>query len=139
MSPVLQTRSCLGLPGPRVWFSKTMSVHWPLLVADPVDGDRLITRQLRPRAAAMPVDRTDFASAGRAVVELCGTWDGGAMPLIPITPGSEVDELWSRILMESNIDAIQRSEILSEDERAKYSDMHGHSTQLLLRIVVDLE
>ena len=27
--------------------------------------------------------------------------------------------------MESNIDAIQRSEILSEDERTKYSDMHG--------------
>lgn len=139
MSPVRQTRSCLGLPDPRVWFSKTMSVHWPLLVADPVDGDRLITRQLRPRAAAIPVDRTDFASAARAVVELCGTWGGGAMPLIPVTPRSEVDELWSRILMESNIDAIQRSEILSEDERAKYSDMHGHSTQLLLRIVVDLE
>jgi hypothetical protein len=41
--------------------------------------------------------------------------------------------------MESNIDAIQRSEILSEDERTKYSDIHGHLTQLLLRIVVDLE
>jgi hypothetical protein len=139
MSSVVQVRSCLGLFGTRVWFSKAMSVYWPLLVADPVDGDRLITRQLRPRAAAMPVDRTDFAAAARAVVDLCGTWDGGAMPLIPVTPGSEVDKVWSRMLMESNIDAIQRSEILSEVERAKYSDMHGHSTQLLLRIVVDLE
>lgn len=41
--------------------------------------------------------------------------------------------------MESNIDAIQRSEVISEEERAKYSDMHGHSTALLLRVVVDLE
>jgi hypothetical protein len=87
----------------------------------------------------MPVDRTDFAAAVRAVVELCGTWGGGAMPLIPVMPGSEVDERWSRILMESNLDAIQRSETLSEDDRSKYSDMHGHSTQLLIRIVVDLE
>jgi hypothetical protein len=52
------------------------------------------------------------------------------MPLVPITPGSEVDERWSRILMESNIDGIQRSELISEEERGKYSDMHGDSTQL---------
>jgi hypothetical protein len=61
------------------------------------------------------------------------------MLLIPVTPESEVDERWSRILMEGNIDAIQRSEILSEDGSSKYSDMQGHSTQLLLRIVVELE
>lgn len=113
--------------------------HWPLLVADPLDGDRLINRQLRPRAAAMPVDRSDFGAAARAIVVLCGTWGGGAMPLMPVTPGSDVDGQWSRILMESNIDGIQRSALLSEEERRKYTDMHGHSTQILLRIIVDLE
>lgn len=57
------------------------------------------------------VDHT--VAAGRALVELCATWGGGAMPLMPVTPGSEVDERWSRILIQSNIDAIQRSELIS--------------------------
>jgi len=30
-----------------------MSDHWPLLVADLLDGERLVSSQLRPRAVAM--------------------------------------------------------------------------------------
>jgi hypothetical protein len=116
-----------------------MSDHWPLLVSDPLDGDRLLNRQLRPRAAAVPVDRSDFTAAREAIVELCGSWGGAGMPLMPVTPGSEVDEEWSRILNESNIDGIQRSQLLSQAEREKYSDVNGPSPGLLLRVVVDLE
>jgi hypothetical protein len=30
-----------------------MSDHWPLLVAEPFDGERLVNSQLRPRAGAV--------------------------------------------------------------------------------------
>lgn len=116
-----------------------MSDHWPLLVSDPLDGDRLVNRQLRPRAAAFPVDRSDFIAAHQTIVDLCGTWGGAGMPLLPVTRGSAVDEQWSRILNETNIDGIQRSELLSEGERPKFTDLDGPSPGLLLRVVVDLE
>jgi hypothetical protein len=50
-----------------------------------------------------------------------------------------VYECWSRILNESNIDGIERTDLLSADEVRKYSDAEGPSTAQLIRIVVDLE
>ena len=47
------------------------------------------------------------------------------MPLIPVTVGEIVDERWSRILNESNIDGIERTDLLSDDEVRKYSDLAG--------------
>ena len=49
-----------------------MSDHWPLLVADPLDGERPISSQLRPRAGAIAIGRHDYSAARQAVVELCG-------------------------------------------------------------------
>jgi hypothetical protein len=37
-----------------------MSDHWPLLVADPLDGERLVNSQLRPRAGAIAIGRHDL-------------------------------------------------------------------------------
>ena len=34
-----------------------MSDHWPLLVAEPLDGERLVNSQLRPRAGAVAIGR----------------------------------------------------------------------------------
>jgi hypothetical protein len=116
-----------------------MSDHWPLLVAEPLDGERLVNSQLRPRAGAVAIGRHDYSAARQAVVELCGTWGGGGMPLIPITVGESVDERWSRILNESNIDGIERTDLLSDEEVRKYTDLHGPDTAQLIRIVVDLE
>jgi hypothetical protein len=61
------------------------------------------------------------------------------MPLIPVTVGETVDERWSRILNESNIDGIERTDLLSDEEVRKYTDLHGPDTPQLIRIVVDLE
>ena len=61
-----------------------MSDHWPLLVAEPLDGERLVNSQLRPRAGAVAIGRHDYSAARQAVVELCGTWGGGGMPLVPV-------------------------------------------------------
>jgi hypothetical protein len=116
-----------------------MSDHWPLLVAEPLDGERLVNSQLRPRAGAIAIGRHDFSAARQEVVELCGTWGGGGMPLIPVTVGETVDERWSRILNEGNIDGIERTDLLSDEEVRKYTDLHGPDTAQLIRIVVDLE
>jgi hypothetical protein len=45
----------------------------------------------------------------------------------------------SRILNESNIDGIERTDLLSDDEVRKYTDLHGPDTAQLVRIVVDIE
>jgi hypothetical protein len=58
-----------------------MSDRWPLLVAEPLDCERLVNSQLRPRAGAIAIGRHDYSAARQAVVELCGTWGGGGMPL----------------------------------------------------------
>ena len=108
-------------------------------MAEPLDGERLVTSQLRPRGGAIAVQHGDYRAACQAVVELCGTWGGGGMPLIPLAVGAEVDERWSRILSESNIDGIERTELLSDDEVAKYTDLHGPAAAQLIRIVADLE
>jgi hypothetical protein len=110
-----------------------------LLVADPLDGERLVNSQLRPRAGAIAIGRHDFSAARQEVFELCGTWGGGGMPLIPVTLGETVDERWSRILNESNIDGIERTDLLSDEEVRKYTDLHGPDTAQLIRVVVDLE
>jgi hypothetical protein len=36
-----------------------MSDHWPLLVAEPLDGERLVNSQLRPRVGAIAIGRHD--------------------------------------------------------------------------------
>ena len=114
-----------------------MSDHWPLLVAEPLDGERLVNSQLRPRARRSPqlvrTIRQRGASSGCRVV--CGTWGGGGMPLVPVTVGESVDERWSRILNESNIDGIERTDLLSDEEVRKYTDLHGPDTAQLIRIV----
>jgi hypothetical protein len=61
------------------------------------------------------------------------------MPLIPVTAGETVDERWSRILNESNIDRSERTDLPSDEEVRKYTDLHGPDTAQLVRIVVDLE
>jgi hypothetical protein len=63
-----------------------MSDLWPLLTGEPLNGDTVIHRQLRPAGCAVPVDRTDLESAAHAVIGLCNSWGGSAMPLIPVTP-----------------------------------------------------
>jgi hypothetical protein len=116
-----------------------MPEFWPLPVDDPSDGDKLVNRQLRPRMVAQPVDRGDFNAATKAVVELCNMWGGGTMPLMPVTPGEPVDQRWAKLLTQSNIDAVAKSELLDKAEIDKYTEIHGDATQLLVRIVVDLE
>lgn len=116
-----------------------MSDYWPLLVAEPLDGERLVNSQLRPRLGAVAVDQSDYAAAQDAVIELCGTWGGAGAPVIPVTPGTEVDERWSRILNESNIDGIERTDLLTVDETRKYTDLFGPAPAQLIRVLVDLE
>jgi hypothetical protein len=94
----------------------------PLLVAEPLDGERLVNSQLRPRSGAVAGGRHDYNAARQAVVGLCGTWGGGGSPLISVTAGETVDERWSRILNESNIDGLERTGLLSEEVR-KYTDL----------------
>jgi hypothetical protein len=36
-----------------------MADHWPLLVAEPLDGERLVNSQLRPRVGAIAIGRHD--------------------------------------------------------------------------------
>ena len=102
-------------------------------------GRYLSLSQLRPRAGTVAIGRRDYSVGGQAVVELCGTWGGSGMPLIPVTVGESVDERWSRILNASNIDGIERTDLLSDDEVRKYSDLYGPDAAQLVRIVVNLE
>jgi len=48
-----------------------MSDHWPLLVAEPLDGERLVNSQLRPRAGASVIGRHDFSAARQAMSNAC--------------------------------------------------------------------
>jgi hypothetical protein len=113
---------------------------WPLLTNDPLDGDTVINRQLRPAGAAFALDSTDFPSAALAVTELCNSWGGSAMPLIPVTPHTAIDDRWHRTLLESSIDGIARTDLLDEKERHRFCDIGGQDyRQLLLRILVDIE
>jgi hypothetical protein len=117
-----------------------MSDLWPLLTGEPLNGDTVIHRQLRPAGCAVPVDRTDLESAAHAVIGLCNSWGGSAMPLIPVTPHTPIDSRWHRILLQSSIDGIAEMDLLDEEERAKFRDIHGGDyRQLLLRILVDLD
>jgi hypothetical protein len=117
-----------------------MSDLWPLLTGEPLDGDTVIHRQLRPAGCAVPVDRTDLESAAREVIGLCNSWGGNAMPLIPVTPQAAIDSRWHRILLQSNIDGIAKTDLLNEEERAKFSDIQGGDyRQLLLHILVGLD
>lgn len=117
-----------------------MSDLWPLLTSEPLNGDTVIHRQLRPAGCAVPVDRTDLESAADAVIGLCNSWGGSAMPLIPVTPYEAIDSRWHRILLQSNIDGIAKTDLLDEAERTKFRDIQGGDyRQLLLRVLVDLE
>src|ERR1700730_1021938 len=117
-----------------------MSDLWPLLTGHPLNGDTVIHRHLRPAGCAVPVDRTGLESAAHAVIGLCNSWGGSAMPLIPVTPHAAIDSRWHRILLQSNIDGIAKTDLLDEEERAKYRDIQGGDyRQLLLRILVDLD
>ncbi|AWG62950.1 hypothetical protein [Mycobacteroides abscessus] len=116
-----------------------MTDRWPLLVAEPIEGEQLVSSQLRPRAAAVAIDRSDYPSACDHVRDLCGTWGGAGMPLIPVSPLEDIDPRWSRILNESNIDGVERSDLLGDDAVSEYTDLEGPSTAELIRIVVDLE
>jgi hypothetical protein len=102
-----------------------MSDLWPLLTGEPLNGDTVIHRQLRLAGCAVPVDRTDLESAAHAVIGLCNSWGGSAMPLIPVTPHTPIDSRWHRILLQSSIDGIAKTDLLDEEERAKYRDIHG--------------
>jgi hypothetical protein len=109
-----------------------------LLTGEPLNGDTVIHRQLRPAGCAVPVDRTDLELAAHAVIGVCNSWGGGAMPLIPVTPHTPIDSRWHRILPQSNIDGIAKTDLLGEEERAKFRDIQGGDyRQLLLRILVD--
>jgi hypothetical protein len=113
---------------------------WPLLTNEPLDGDTVVSRQLRPAGCAVPVDRADLTAGAQAVVDLCNSWGGGAMPLIPVTPGFPVDSRWHRILLQSNIDGIAKTDLIDEHERSRFSDIQGGDyRQLLLRVLVDLD
>lgn len=113
---------------------------WPLLTDEPLDGDIVIHRQLRPAGCAVAVDCTDFATATPAVIGLCDSWGGSAMPLLPVTPQAPIDSRWHRVLLQSNIDGIRRTDLLDEQERKRFCDIGGEDyRQLLLRIVVDLD
>lgn len=41
------------------------------------------------------------------------------MPLTPLTPHAPIDSRWRRILMQSNINGIAKTDLLDEEERAK--------------------
>ncbi|MBV8861265.1 MAG: hypothetical protein JO259_05310, partial [Mycobacterium sp.] len=113
---------------------------WPLLTGEPLDGDTAIHRQLRPAGCAVAVDRADFPSATRAVIDLCNSWGGSAMPLIPVTPHAPIDSRWHRTLLQSSIDGIAKTNLLDNEEREKFCDIGGQAyRQLLLRIFVDLD
>jgi hypothetical protein len=113
---------------------------WPLLTGEPLNGDRVIHRQLRPAGCAVAVDRTDFESATQAVIELCNSWGGSAMPLIPVTPHVPIDSRWHRTLLQSSIDGIAKTDLLDKEERNRFCDTGGQAyRQLLLRILVDLD
>lgn len=117
-----------------------MPDRWPLLTDEPLNGDTVIYRQLRPAGCAVAVDRSDFDTATPAVIGLCDSWGGSAMPLIPVTPHEPIDSRWHRILLQSNIDGILRSDVLDEEEQRKFCDVDGGDyRQLLLRILVELD
>ena len=62
------------------------------------------------------------------------------MPLMPVTPHSPIDSRWHRILLESSIDGIARTDLLDKEELHRYSDIGGGDyRQLLLCILVDLD
>lgn len=116
-----------------------MTDRWPLLVAEPLEGEQLVSSQLRPRAGAVAIDRSDYSSACDRVRDLCGTWGGAGTPLIPVSSSENIDPRWSRILNESNIDGVEGSNLLGDDVVGEYSDLEGPSAAQLIRIVVDLE
>lgn len=98
-----------------------MSDLWPLLTGQPLNGDTVIHGQLRPAGCAVPVDRTDLESAAHAVIGLCNSWGGSAMPLIPVTPHTPIDSRWHRILLQSSIDGIAKTDL-----RAGAAQDRGH-------------
>lgn len=115
-----------------------MSDRWPLLVSDPLQGEYLVSSQLRPRAGAVLISTLDYEGACDRVRDLCGTWGGGGHPLVPV--GTEGFDLrWARILDESNIDGIEDSDLLSDEVRDEYTDREGPASAQLLRIVVDMD
>lgn len=116
-----------------------MTDQWPLLVAEPLEGEQLVSSQLRPRLGALAIDRSDYTSACDCVRDLCGTWGGAGTPLIPVSSSENIDPRWSRILNESNIDGVERSNLLGDDAVREYTDADGPAAAQLIRIVVDLE
>ena len=86
---------------------------------------------------------TPAAGPGRATTpsspDLCATWGGGGMPLIPVTAGETVDERWSQ---NSEREQHRRDRTYRPSKRrrgAQITDLHGPGTAQLVRIVVDLE
>lgn len=87
----------------------------------------------------MAIDRSDYSSACSRVRDLCGTWGGAGIPLIPVSSSQNIDPRWSRILNESNIDGVERSPLVSDEAVHEYTDAQGPAAAQLIRIVVELE
>jgi hypothetical protein len=54
------------------------------------------------------------------------------MPLMPVVPQAPIDSRWRRILLQSSIDGIAKTDLLDEDERRRYRDVDGGDYRQLL-------
>lgn len=99
--------------------------YWPLLTDDQMAGAQPIERQLRPPTLATAVDRTDFPEAARIINELCNSWGGAFMPIVPITADESIPPAWASLIAATPIDRLVSTISMSEEERLTYAYASG--------------
>lgn len=130
-----EARSCLAH---RRKTSK-MTNNWPILSSDRLNGAYSVDRIFRPPTPAQAVDVGDFTSACEVVIELCNSWGGAYMPLLPVERDKSVNTMWVDILDRSPIDGINDREIFDPHDQFGYgSYTHTPTGLYLLRMMMDL-
>ena len=113
---------------------------WPLLTEDLLTGVYSIERQLRPRTTAVAVRSDSIPDLGDVVNELCTRWGGGFSPLLSVDPTNPtLDDRLLKYLLGSNVDGLERRDLLPEEVERTYSDWYSDAHQWLLRQVTYLK
>jgi hypothetical protein len=110
--------------------------YWPLLTDDRMTGAQPIERQLRPPTFATAIERGDFPEAVRIIKQLCDTWGGAFMPVVPFTAGQPIDQLWAALLDAMPLDRLVSAATLDSNEIARYSALPGPASKQRLLTVL---
>lgn len=116
-----------------------MHDEWPLLSDERLNGTYSVDRLFRPPTPAQAVEKNDFSAASEHVMELCNSWGGAYMPLIPVDRDRPIEEVWIDLLDRSPVDGMNARGLLDPEPQLGHGFFTHQPTGLfLLRMLMDM-